>query len=283
MIDCHPDKLAKRRLIGHHPHLCFRLSVAAKPLTKLNYLNSRQDKKMNMKKMSALSLASLIAMCAVSATAQELTKPKSTPAKTVAATTPASKAMPTWTVVDEEFWFPLRYEPMRSFDSARYDYRRSEEKSAAREINKAVSWLGWAERHAMPETKAKLADAASDLKAVSNDLQAGDTFAAEKMEASLSKAASALSEWHYYRAKDWWGKHEAKYAGEDLVLAANYLQRAADSAHYQFGPDTQVVVSDVFRNGKWINDETHTNHNWIAKNIEGVEAGLREVAASMTK
>lgn len=234
-----------------------------------------------MKTNVTLALAALAALCGSNGFAQESAKPKTTQAPTVAATKSALEEAPTWTVVEEDFWFPLRYEPMRSFDSARYDYRRSEEKSAAYEINKAVSWLGWAERHAMPETKAKLTEAATELKAVSMDLQSGNMHSAAKMDASLSKAASALSEWHYYRAKDWWGKSDAKHAGEDLVLAANYLQRAADSAHYQFGPDSQEVITDVFRNGKWINDEKHTDHNWIAKNIEGVESGLRQVAASL--
>jgi hypothetical protein len=31
---------------------------------------------------------------------------------------------------------------------------------------------------------------------------------------------------------------------------------------------------------KWINDEKHTDHHWIAENIEG---GLRAIAASLKK
>ncbi len=236
-----------------------------------------------MKKITTIAFAAVAAFGGFNAMAQETAKPKTTPAQTVAAAKHAAEVAPTWTIVEEDFWFPLRYEPMRSFDSAQHDYRRSEEKSAAYEINKAVSWLGWAERHAMPETKAKLTEAATELKAVSKDLQSGNMYAASKMDKSLSKAAHALSEWHFYRAKDWWGKSDAKHAGDDLVMAANYLQRAADSAHYQFGPDTQEVVTEVFRNGKWINDEKHTDHNWIAKNIEGVESGLREIASSLKK
>ena len=236
-----------------------------------------------MKHIIYIAFATLTTFGGLNAYAQEATKTKTTPAQTVTVAKPAAEVAPTWTIIEEDFWYPLRYEPMRSFDSARYDYRRSEEKSAAYEINKAVSWLGWAERHAMPETKAKLMEAAKELKAVSKDLQSGNMYSASKMDVSLSKAAHALSEWHYYRAKDWWGKSDAKHAGDDLVMAANYLQRAADSAHFQFGPDTQEVVTEVFRNGKWINDEKHTDHNWIAKNIGGVESGLREIAASLKK
>ena len=236
-----------------------------------------------MKHIICTAFATIATFSGLYANAQEATKPKTTPAQTVTVAKPAAEVAPTWTIIEEDFWYPLRYEPMRSFDSARYDYRRSEEKSAAYEINKAVSWLGWAERHAMPETKTKLMEAATELKAVSKDLQSGNVYSASKMDASLSKAAHALSEWHYYRAKDWWGKSDAKHAGDDLVMAANYLQRAADSAHFQFGPDTQEVVTEVFRKGKWINDEKHTDHNWIAKNIGGVESGLREIAASLKK
>ena len=238
---------------------------------------------MKLTRTRFLAFASMVSLCGLNGLAQEKPQNKVSPAQTITSAKPSVDAAPTWTVVEEDFWFPLRYEPMRSFDGARYDYRRSEERSAAYEINKAVSWLGWAERHAMPETKEKLIQAATELKEVAKELQAGNLKSAANMDASLSKAAAALSEWHFYRAKDWWGKSDAKHAGNDLIMAANYLQRAADSAHYQFGPDTQEVVTEVFSNGKWINDEKHTNHNWIGKNLDGVEGGLREIAASLKK
>ena len=159
-------------------------------------------------------------------------------------------ASPGWLIVEEDLWFPLRFEPLRSLDAARYHYRRNEEKAPANELGKAVSWLKLAAGHAMPVTKQKLSTAANELTTLAKDLRAGKTSAAEKMDASLAKAAHALSEWHYYKAKESWGKGEEKDAGHDLELAALYLQHAANSAHYQFGADTQEVITKIYHNGK---------------------------------
>ncbi len=50
-------------------------------------------------------------------------------------------ASPGWLIVEEDIWTPLRFEPLASLDAIRYHYRRNEEKAAANEIDKAVSWL----------------------------------------------------------------------------------------------------------------------------------------------
>jgi len=50
-------------------------------------------------------------------------------------------ASPGWLIVESDFWFPPRYEPLYSLDSIRYHYRRDQEKAAANEIDKAASWL----------------------------------------------------------------------------------------------------------------------------------------------
>lgn len=36
-----------------------------------------------------------------------------------------------WIIVEEDFWFPLRFEPLETLNTARYHYRRNEEKAAA--------------------------------------------------------------------------------------------------------------------------------------------------------
>ena len=62
--------------------------------------------------------------------------------------------------------------------------------------------------HAMPETKKHLQEAATELKSVATDLEAGNVIAAKRLDASLAKAAHALATWHFYRAKESWGKTE---------------------------------------------------------------------------
>jgi hypothetical protein len=241
-----------------------------------------------MDRKIAFALATILALPGLTQ-AEEKTKTKAQPAAESSAVADTPKAgkpehndtTPVWII--EEFWFPLRFEPMETFDAARYHYRRHEEKSAAREIHKAVSWLNLAAEHAMPETKKHLQEAASELKTVAADLESGNLVAGKKLDASLAKSAHALATWHFFKAKEAWGKTEEADAGKHLVMAANYLQHAATSAHYQFGPDTEEVMTKVFRNGKETQSESHTKHNWVATDLEGIEAALRELGKTMEK
>ncbi len=111
-------------------------------------------------------------------------------------------ASPGWLIIEEDFFVPLRFEPLYSLDSIRYHYRRNEEKSAANEIDKAASWLKLAAGHAMPITKEKLTTAERELTALAKDLRAGSITSAANLDGSLAKAASALAEWHYFKAKE---------------------------------------------------------------------------------
>ena len=236
-----------------------------------------------MNKKTTFALAIALAVPSFTLVAQETDKSKASPAKASAVSAEKPDTKPQWTVVEEEFWYPLRYEPLYSLDAARSRFRINEEKSAAREIQKAAGWMSWASSHATPETKQHLLDSATELKAVAKELQSGSAYSAQKMDSALSRSAHSLANWHLTRAKSWWGNKEMKYAGDDLVLAANYLQQAANSAHIQFGPDAQQSITQVFENGKYLEDIKHTDHNWVAMNIEGVEGALREVATALKK
>jgi hypothetical protein len=194
-----------------------------------------------------------------------------------------SAASPECLFVDEDFWFPLRFEPLLSIEAAETHYRQNEEKSAADEINKAVSWLKFAAGHARPITKGKLTSAADELKTIAKDLRKGEIGAAHKLVPSLAKAAHALSEWHYYKAKESWGRSDEKTAGNDLEMAVDYLQHAANSAHFQFGPDTQEVITKIYRNGKMTSEKKHVDHNTLGIYLEEIEKAIKELGDSMVK
>lgn len=103
-----------------------------------------------------------------------------------------------WLIIEEDFWPPLRYEPLITLDSAGYHYRRNEERAAANEIDKAVSWLKLAAGHAMPITKGELTTAMDELEKIAKDLREGRVMTAATMDSALANAAHALGEWHYY-------------------------------------------------------------------------------------
>ena len=193
------------------------------------------------------------------------------------------KQSPGWLVIEEDFWTPLRFEPLYSLDAIRYHYRRDQEKAAANEIDKAVSWLKLAAGHALPISKEKLTNAKTALEKLSKELRAGRIFDAATLDASLAKAAQALGEWHYYKAKESWGKNETQDAGEDLELAAQYLQHAANSAHYQFGPDSQKIMSATYHNGKKTSETVSYDHNRLGQHLQEVEKAVQALSNAMKK
>ena len=233
-----------------------------------------------MKELSALALAGMMSVSSLSAHAADTTQTKTESTKPAAAK-PASS--PGWLVIEEDFFFPLRFEPIMSLDSIRYHYRRGEEIAAANQIDKAVSWLKLAEGYAMPITKEKLTSAVSELTTVAKDLRAGNVTDAAKMDAALARTAHALGEWHYYKAKESWGKDEAQDAGRDLAMAAQYMQHAANSAHYQFGPDTTKVTTTLYEHGKLKSEKVHYDHNTLGMHLQQIEKGLNDLAVALKK
>ncbi|QDV85816.1 hypothetical protein [Planctomycetes bacterium TBK1r] len=227
-----------------------------------------------MKTLSMFALAALMVAPAVVGSAADTT----TGTKTKGSKPAAS---PGWLVIEEDFWTPLRFEPVESLDTIRYHYRRNEEKAAANEIDKAISWLKLAESHAMPITKEKLTYAASELTQLSAKLRSGEVASAAAMDSALGRAAQALGEWHFYKAKESWGKGEEQDAGRNLTMAANYLQHAADSAHLQFGPDTTSVITDYYRYGYWTGDTVKFDHNKLGKDLQSIERAVSDLGKEM--
>ena len=237
--------------------------------------------------LASLALAIGLSLAAVTAKAvgpdkKAAAAPPANSAKTAAADK-AAAGKPQWVIVEEDFWVPLQESPWESLAAAHSHYRHAEEKAAAAEIRKAVSWLNLAAGHAEPHTQKRLLEAAAELTTVSKDLAAGSMLAANALDAPLARASHALAEWHYYRAQESWGSVEAQNAGKDLVLAAHYLRQAADSAHYEFGKDTDAVVTRIWENGKLTTNTKETTHNWVAKDIEGVEKALHEIGKTLEK
>ncbi len=103
------------------------------------------------------------------------------------------------------------------------------------------------------------------------------------MDRSLARAAQALAEWHYYNAKEAWGRSEEADAGRDLEMAAQYLQHAANSAHFEFGPDTQKVITQVYRHGKETSETLTVDHNTLGMHLQGIEKAVKELGEQMVK
>ena len=183
---------------------------------------------------------------------------------------------PGWVVVEEDWFFPLMYDSSETFHQARAHFRRNEETAAANELTRAGSWLRYAASHARPETKKSLQKAAEDLTALAEDLKKGELHSARTLDVAIAQASHALSEWHYYKAKDQLGQQDAKRAAQHLRAAAHYLRTAADSANFEYGSDVVAVYDSIDRYG--MNEEFVVEPNVVSKDLSAVEHELERVA-----
>ena len=197
------------------------------------------------------------------------------------AAAPAAADTPVWVIIEEDVWVPLQFSPLEALDAALSHYRHAEERAAAIEVRKAVAWLKLAASHAEPDTQKQLLHAAAELRKVERDLAAGAVLAANALDKPLARASHALAKWHLDRALEGKGPTEAQMAGKDLLMAAHYLRQAADTAHVEFGKDTDAVVTRIWENGKLTTNKKETTHNYVAKDLEGVEKALHELGTTL--
>ncbi|MEZ6062134.1 MAG: hypothetical protein R3C19_17480 [Planctomycetaceae bacterium] len=190
---------------------------------------------------------------------------------------------PGWVVIEEDWWYPLRFDSVYALDSARYHFRRNEETAAANEIDRAVTWLKYAAGHAMPITREKLESAAADLKSLARNLRSGDLTDGARLDGALARASHALAEWHFFNAKENFGKSEEGYAAQNLEAAVAHLQHAANSAHYQFGADTITLFETIRRDGRTISETKTVDNNVLGKNIDEIEKAVKEMDETLKK
>jgi hypothetical protein len=187
------------------------------------------------------------------------------------------------TVVEEEWFVPLRMESVDELDNARMYYRRDNERAAADEVRKAASWLSFAAESALPHTKDALESARTELLTLADDLDTGKLAGAARLDGALAQASNALAEWHYYRARDEFGRRDTDSASRDLEAAAAHLESAARSAHLQFGPDTITMFEDIYEDGKIITDGRTVDYDVLAERIDGIEHAVEKMADTLKR
>lgn len=232
---------------------------------------------MSKHSLQVASLTALVALATALAPLATAASTANTTDKKATAKGEKPTASPGWVVIEEDWFYPLRFDPVFAMDSARYYYRRGEEQAASRDVGRALAWLDYAASHALPVTKEKIDDARTDLKQLQIDLENGTVSSAAQLDSRLANASSALAEWHYFKAREAYGKYDLKYAAEDLQAAVTHLRHAADSAHYEYGPDTVTVFDNIM-------DMTETvDHNVLGKYLDGVESATQELGNSLSK
>lgn len=193
------------------------------------------------------------------------------------------KESPGWIVLEEDFWFPWRYEFSNWVHNAGVHFRQNEEKAAANEIMKAESWLRFAATHALPETHKSLIAAADDLHSMHEDIGQGKLITANRLDMSLARADRALAEWHFFNAKDSLGRNDEKYAAQHLQTAARYLADAAKCARYEYGTETATLFEDINKDGNLVAEGVTVERNRLNDNLKALEFEVSKMGSVLKK
>jgi hypothetical protein len=184
-------------------------------------------------------------------------------------------------VVEDEVWYPWRFEPMLWEHNARVHYRQHEEEAAANELRKAESWLRFAEGHALPETRKALEAAASDLHSLAADIARQEVVKAARLDLALARADHALAQWHYFKARDALGRLEASDAAMHLRSAARYLEHAAASARLEYGAETAAFFESIDEDGRVIDEVATIEPDRLSSRLTSLEREISKMATTL--
>jgi hypothetical protein len=189
-------------------------------------------------------------------------------------------ASPGWVVIEETWWDPFLYDFSTSLHSAREHYRAREEKAAAVEIDKAISWLTYAQSHAKKTTAEDLSTARDDLMDFSASLKSGKTVLAKKLDAAFANASIALARHHHFQSSKALAEGDLQSAGRYLTAAADLLRNAAQSANIEYGSEAIDIYDDYAPYGFW-DDTIVFEKSKLESNLTTIQRELERLASKL--
>jgi hypothetical protein len=189
-------------------------------------------------------------------------------------------ASPGWVVIEEEWWNPFLYDFSTSLHNAREHYRAKEEKSASAEIDKAISWLKYAEGHANKATAEDLATAQADLMDFSARLKSGKPVLARQLDAAFAHASAALANHHHFKSGTALAEGDLKTAGRHLMAATDLLRSAAQSANLEYGSEAVELYDAYAPYGYW-DDTIVFEKSKLESDLTTVKTELEKLAAKL--
>jgi hypothetical protein len=230
---------------------------------------------------SCCMAAVMMAFC-VSSDAQDTSQKANDKAPAATAAQPAAKgekpkSSPGWVVIEEDWFAPHGFGFSDALHRARAHYRAREERSAADEIEKAISWLKYAEIDADKSYAGNLSTARADLMDFAATLRNGGKIEARKLDSSFAHAYAALAKYHHFKADKAWSEDDLKTAGHHLMMAADLIQDAARSANVEYGKEIAEIANNYSPFGYW--DESIVfEKNQLESNLKAIATELKNLA-----
>ena len=219
-------------------------------------------------------------------TAAKGEKPAASPGRVVDAKkkTAAKGAKPAasqgWVVIEEEWWNPFLHDFSTTLHNAREHYRAREEKAAAVEIDKAISWLTYAQSHANRKTAEDLATAQADLMDFSASLKSGKTVLAKKLDTAFAHASVALAKHHHFQSGKALAEDDLQTAGRYLMAATDLLRSAAQSANLEYGSEA-VEIYDAYAPYGYCDDTIVFEKSKLESNLTTIQSELERLAEKL--
>jgi hypothetical protein len=190
------------------------------------------------------------------------------------------KASPGWVVIEEDWSDPFLDEFSTELHKAREHYRAKEDRSASAEIDKAISWLKYAETHAAKSTAEDLSTAQLDLMDYSASLKSGKPVLARKLDAAFAHASMALGKHHYFDSNKALAAGDLKTAGMHLMAATDLIRNAAQSANLEYGSQLVDIDNGYAPYGYW-DDTVLLEPSKLEANLTTVKNELEKLATKM--
>lgn len=172
-------------------------------------------------------------------------------------------------LAEEEVLIVLADEASRHFHEARADLFRHENVGAATELLKGAAFVKLEANLASGEDRATLLAAIRDLDVLAYDVQMGGVVYVTDFDREFAQAEAALANHHLQKAKEAWGKHEAKNTGLHLKAAMISLENGWGWSGQKPTPETTAAIH-----------ETDKAVNKLVSGVGGTEA---EVKAALDK
>lgn len=190
------------------------------------------------------------------------------------------KASPGWVIIEEDWSYPFLHDFSTALHKCRAYYRAKEERAAGAEIDKAISWLHYAQEHANKATAEEISTARSDLMDFSTSLKSGKPVLAKKLDAAFAHASAALAHHHYFESDRALRDGDLKMAGTHLMAAADLLRNAAQSANLEYGSEAYEIYDGYAPYGYW-DDTIVLEKSKLESNLITVKAELEKLATKL--
>jgi hypothetical protein len=166
------------------------------------------------------------------------------------ADTKVTKSTPTapegWIVLEEDFWFPLAYEPGTYFHRAHAEYLKKDYDLAAIDLRQAAAFLRLqARRSTYTEHATALYTAAYRLSNLAGKVENRKVNSAAQLDREFARAHYALAEHDYVMAQESWKKKHPYTTGYNLNAAVFNLESGYSWANAEMGKPGFNAMADA--------------------------------------